>query len=267
MLKDHPAVKYLKALFQSFYKPELYREAITSWKGIGGAYLILLAAVLAIILAIGFYVSIVPFERDDLPFIAKQVPAITIDNGTVSVTAKQPVTIANQNKTFIMTIDTSKAASDLRDGKNQLAIGKDFIMVRDQNNGYQVIDLTKIKGKLLIDESHIYKFINMFKIMAFPLLWFGQILNLFVKLIVVTVLSYVVTAFMREEYDFAVRMRISILALTPPVLIALVLSLGFDHDVAPWFFMLLSSLYIYVMIVLMRRLPPVENTSIFSTTV
>jgi hypothetical protein len=251
--------KYLSAFFQSFYSPEIYRDAIVKWKGLGGRYLVFLSGVLAIILAIGFYISLIDVQQKELPYIAKQVPEITIDNGVISVAAKQPVIIQDMDKKFTLFIDTEKSAEELRATKSQFAVGKNFFIIKNQNDVYQTVDLQKVKGKVLINEKNIYKFLSLFKVFALPLLWLGQIINLIMKVMVVTVLSYIVTAFMREEYNFTTRMRLSILALTPPLVISTVLSLAFNHDVAPWFFMLLACLFIYVMIVLMRRLPQAGN--------
>jgi hypothetical protein len=250
--------KYLCAIFQSFYKPELYREAIFNWKGYGGRYLMVFAVLLAAILAASFYISLYQFQQKDLPFITKQIPTMTVIDGIVSVTEKQPVIVQSQDKNFTMTIDTKKSAADLRATKSTVAIGKDFLLIHGMDNSYQMMDLKSIKGKLLIDEDNIYKFIHIFKIVAVPLLWVGQLINLLLKVMVVTFFSYVVTAFMREEYDFLARMRLSALALTPPTIITTIVAIALNHDIAPWFFMLASCLYMYVMIVLMRRLPPVD---------
>jgi Protein of unknown function (DUF1189) len=256
---------YLHAISQSFYKPEIYRQAIYNWKGFGGRYLVLLGALLAVILYASFLVSLNVFEKQELPYIAEQVPTLTIVDGVVSVKEKQPLVIQSKNKQMKITINTAASENELRAEDTQFGLGKDFLFMKGRNGQYELIDLKKFKGKFSISKETLFQQWNdkilSVKIFSLPLLWLGQITDLLVHCLIVAVLSYAVTAFMAEEYIFLTRMRIAALALTPAEIISALLKSLFNHTSETWFIMLLACLYIYVMIVLMRRLPPVETVS------
>ena len=248
---------YLRALYESFYNPRLYREAIISWPGFGGRYL----AILAILLSLGMTVNILyglhVFEKNELDHLIGQVPDITVTNGKFGLEGNKPVIISNRDKTINITIDPSKSESEMREMKTQVGIGNDFILFQ-KNNDYQIMDMQSLQQKdFKIDKQSLRNLWDQnapfAKILSPFLLWLGQLVDVIIECFVVAILSYLVTSFMREEYDFLTRMRFAALALTPPEIISTVLNISIGHISAPWFILLLACLYIYVMIILMRR--------------
>src|SRR5690606_13877355 len=89
-----------------------------------------------------------------------------------------------------------------------------------------------------------------------PILFAGQFINLLFGVLAVAAVSYIITAFMQEEFFFLTRMRLAALAITPPTFVTLALQSLLMHQSAPWLPVLLSCLYFYVMVVLMRRIGP-----------
>ncbi|MDB5477812.1 MAG: hypothetical protein JWM96_307 [Alphaproteobacteria bacterium] len=228
--------------------------------GFGALYLGLLSLVLTLVLGTSVLISVNQFEKTELPHILAQVPPMRMANGEITVEGKQPVTIKSRNKEMTITIDTEKSENELRETKTNIGIGKDFVFLQSGDT-YRPLYLKDMEAKdYTLNKDTLQRFahdnIRVLKFAAFPFLWLGQFINVIVKCFFVALLSYVVTAFMREEYDFLARMRLAALALTAPQLISLVMGLVFNHQTAIWFVFLLSSLYIYVMIVLMRRLGP-----------
>ena len=251
---------YGQAIVDSFYNPRVYRDAIARWTGFGGAYMALVALILAVFLVAVFLIAVNTFEKTELPHILKQVPAITIKNGMITLKEKQPVVISSSNKKLTATIDTEKSESELRDTKTTVGIGKTFVFF--QGNGeYQVSYLEQFRDKnVTINKENLLalwqQIMPLIKVLAVPLMWLGQLMNLVVKCVIVALTSYIVTAFLPEEYIFLTRMRLAALALTPACIISMALLLFANHETAPWFEVLLATLYIYAMIILMRRLPP-----------
>lgn len=241
------------------------------WKGFGGMYMIFLSAILALILSVILMMGMHEFEQTELQHIAGQMPDITIDHGVISVKGPQPVIMTTQNGKFKITIDTSKTESELNNMDTQVGVGERFVFIKSPDGKYQLLDMSKIKDKVLhINGKSLTDLwknnIGVIKAVAFPLMWLGQIISLLATCLFAAFLTYFVTAFMPEEFDFITRMRLSILALTPALLISNILKLGLQHQTAPWFTMLLAMLYFYVMLVLMRRLPGSgDNAPAFSS--
>lgn len=255
---------YFFAIIRSFYDPKLYREVIEKWRGFGGAYLFLLSGVIGILLYIPFLLVVNTFETHKLNDILEQIPAMTIQDGEISVEGKQPHVISVPP--FVMTIDTTKSESELRDTKTHVGIGKTFIFI-NMNGNYQIeyLKAENTKKPIVINKTVLkdmwHTNIPIIKTIALPLLWIGQFFNAIIIALVVAVVSYFVTAFMDDEYIFLTRMRLSAMAVTPPVFISLLLQVVLQHKPAPWFPVLLATLYLYVMIVLLRNGPLIVQLS------
>lgn len=259
---------YCRALIESFYNPRVYREAITAWQGFAGMYVALLAAITGSILLVAFLLSIHRFETSELNHLIDQVPPIKIEEGIITVENEQPVVITNSEKNLTITIDTSKSESELRDTDTQIGIGRTFMFVH-YNGQYEVMYTDKLRdANILINKDNLRNMwdtnIATVKTIAFPLLWLGQFLNLMITCAIVAFLSYFITTFMKEEYIFLTRMRLAALALTPASIISMVLRLTIAHQTAPWFSLLLAMLYLYVMLMLMRKLYPADPVEIQS---
>jgi len=256
--------KYFTAIFQSFYKPEIYRDAIVKWQGFGGKYLALISLLLAAVVAVTLIISIYEFQKKELPYLVKQVPVMNISDGVITVKKKQPVFIESRSKKVKLVIDTTKTENELRQTKAQIGVGKDFVFATDYQGNERTFDLKKLKGEYKVTHRNLYRLwdnnVPLIQAVAVPLLWMGQFIDMIIECFLVAILSYMVTAFMTEEYDFLTRMRLAALAITPAEILVMVMKVGFNHVSQPWLVLLIGCLYIYVMIVLMRKLPPVAET-------
>lgn len=255
---------YILAIIRSFYDPTLYREVIEKWRGFGGAYLFLLSGVVGILLFIPFLLVVNSFEKHKLNDILEQMPAMTIQDGEIKVEGKQPHIVSVPP--FIMTIDTTKSESELRDTKTHVGIGKTFIFI-NMNGNYQIqyLKAENTQKPVVINKTILRNMwdtnIPAIKTIALPLLWIGQFFSSIITALVVAVVSYFVTAFMEDEYIFLTRMRLAAIAVTPPLFISLLLQVTLQHRPAPWFPVLLATLYLYVMIVLLRKGPLIVQLS------
>lgn len=263
-MKKYFTAAPVRSLYQSFYKPEIYREALLQWPGFGGKYLMVLALVLAFMLASQFWYTLDQFKRHSLPQLIESVPTITIEDGEITdIQGEQPVIIHSEDKSLTLIIDTTKNENELRQMKPHIGVGRDFIFVSDYKGNDRRITLEKMTGKTVINEKELYRLwdrhVPTIQIFAVPLLWVNQIVILLFSCLLITVLSYIVTAFLPEEYPFNARMRLSALAITPPSILIALLQVTIKHESQPWLVFLVATLYIYVMIILMRRLPPLEG--------
>lgn len=256
---------YCRALVEAFYNPRIYREAITAWQGFSGLYVALLSAVTGLILLTAFFITLNNFDRKHLDELLEQLPTVTIEDGLVSVNAPEPVIIKNSSKDLTIHIDTTQTEEELRATDTTIGIGRDFMFVQYQGQ-YERLPINELRNtKLVINKDSLRDMWNTniptVKTIAFPMIWLGQFLNLMISCAVVALLSYFVTTFMAEEYDFLTRMRLAALALTPASIISMLMKLTMAHQTAPWFSLLLALLYLYAMIILMRKLPDNGDTA------
>lgn len=254
---------YCRALIDSFFNPRVYRDAISAWQGFGGFYIVLLAAITALMLFASFMVTLQNFDAKQLEPLMDKLPTIVIEQGLISVDAPEPVVITDDKVDFTITIDTTKSESELRDTGTEIGIGRNFLFV-NYNGQYEKINTDSLRDTSFIINKETLRNawdnnMPVVKAVAYPLMWLGQFVNLMIACAIVAFLSYFLTTFMREEFDFLTRMRLAALALTPASIISMFLKLSMAHQTAPWFGILLAMLYLYVMLILMRRLPAQDD--------
>lgn len=247
---------YLKAIFQSFYNPPLYRAVMTEWQGVGGLYLLVLSGLLAFLLACFMAYGTVQFKQDKLPGILAQMPTMTVKDGILKVQGPEPAKITDDKKTVLVYIDTTKSEQELRSEKEAayVYVGKDFMLVKGPA-GFEKKTFEKV-GTLNISREAIEK--NwpgpvMLALVVWPFVTLGQLISFLFLALTVAVCSYIVTAPMKEEYPFETRMRMAAIAMTPAVLISKILLLGINHNTGTWMEILLSVFYFYVMVLAARK--------------
>lgn len=247
--------EYSSAIYRAFFDVNLYRHAVSAWRGFGGGYLFILSMILSLMIVLTVILSAARFGRDELPKILVEMPHIVIDKGAVTVeSGKDPAVIQTSDKKLRFIVDTKSSEEKLLKEDAAFILGKDFVLVK-KAVGYDRQPLNGIK-RTEINRHTIKKlWPKIYSVIAFmwPIVVLGQFILLLFYTVIVAVLTYVVTAFIREEYNFETRMRLSALALTPGLLISQFAALAMQHQTAGWFPLLLSLLYVYAMILLGRR--------------
>lgn len=252
---------YCRNIARSFYDATLYREAITEWQGFGGRHILFVSFIIGFLLTVMMGVAFYTFNKYDLPYILEQTPRIEIKNHKAKVVdGPDPTMISSKDKSFRVIVDTKSPEQDLYKKDAEVIVGEKIVLLK-QLNGYKPIPLESSKD-YVIDKKVVKDFfdkIYAFLILLWPITSLGQALSMLGQVLIVALLSYAVTAAMREEYYFETRLRIATLAVTPPFLISKVIALFTETAIsAPmtktWFSLMLSLLYFYVMIMLIRRL-------------
>ena len=243
--------KYLRALYESFGSIRLYHEVLSRWTGSGLAYLIVLATLTSLVLLVQFGIGISQFSKTEFNYIMAQVPEIKIVKGQVKTDIQQPYEIKASDKTVIAIIDTKSSESELGRKKAVILIGKDFVLTKRDNQTSRRVDLNELKDDFVINEMTTRSFLKQLifvPILFLPFMILGQWMLLMGMSIIAAVLSYVVTAYMPEEYNFETRMRISAIAITPGVLINYTLRGVSSYSLSVWVILALWVVYLYAII-------------------
>ena len=154
------------------------------------------------------------------------MPEISINKGEVSVTVPQPHTIFLENKPALV-INTKAKVADAQTSKVPIFITKDTIYLVKANGDREVkfIDKTitaKFDGKML--QNFASKLMSWGLLLAWPLMALGGWFILLVQGLCVALASYIITAFMPEEFELGHRLRMALVALTPPLLLQFLVS-------------------------------------------
>jgi len=253
---------YCRNSIRAFYDAGVYKEAIEQGRGFGGRHILFVGTVIGLVLTLAFCVSINLFARTELPFIAQQVPEIRLKDHQLIVRGPQPRMIKSSDGRFRVYIDTQSGDVNLFKQDAEILVGKNIVLLKKGEDDYKEISLSKFDDFVLNKQSMLKFFesgIYAVSIILWPLSALGQAFSLLVQTFVLALLTYIVTAPMKEEYYFETRMRLCALAITPSFVISRVTGIINDASIkAPidstWFGLLLGLLYFYVMIMLIRRL-------------
>jgi hypothetical protein len=248
--------QYLKALYQSFGNPAFYSHVIYRWVGSGFLYLLVVATVLGFLAAAQFSWFSHHFNQTELPHILKQVPDITLSQGVVQTTVPQPYTIKTSDDTDIVTIDLNAPETELSKNKSAFMVSKDYLLVRQMDNDIRRVNLSDFKESTLsISQQSVEHFFHKLPYTVFlvtPFLIFMQWLVAIVQAVTAACLSYIVTAFMPEEYNFETRIRIAAIAITPTLLISKLLQLTLNYSLGFWIMLSIWTFHLYLIVLATR---------------
>ncbi len=249
--------KYLQAIYQSFGNPGLYARAIHAWRGNGFVYLLVLASLTAFLLAAQFSYILYRFNRDELPHILTQIPEMTLTNGTLTTMAVQPQIITAKSHDVIAVIDTTKNQTELTKEKAALLLGKNFVLIRQADNDVRRIEYSELgTNTLQINAATIKSLFSQLQYLAFlivPFLIGMQWLTSITLAVLAATLSYVVTAYMPEEFNFETRLRMGAIAITPPLVVNKIIGVFTTYQLGYWIILAIWVLHLYIMVIATRH--------------
>lgn len=250
--------KYLQAVYQSFGSPQLYAQVIYRWTGNGIMYLAILSLLVSLLLCARLAYSVHSFNQNGLPPIANQIPTITIANGEAKTDVAQPHYIKSDEKNLLVVIDTNVKADDKPPAeKGIIFIGRHYMLTQQNPQKYERFDFADFKDHtLVISKENVTSFfanLTGWSIICLPILAVGYLIILLVMSVLAGALSYIVTAYMPEEYNFETRMRMGAIAITPPLIISKLLEIFTQYHLGFWVILALWVIYLYAIVLATRH--------------
>jgi Protein of unknown function (DUF1189) len=224
--------KYLRGIVQSLYSADLYREAATAWRGIGGVFLLLLSIIATILWVIPFQATLKTFEEQTAPQLISQVPTLTLRSGKLSTNAREPytITIGEGENAESIVIDTKRAdmnVNELADYMKKSQISamlteRSFIYTRSDLHKVEILDLSKFPDGTLTPEglktltTRVTQVVFWVAVGVSPFaIWFW----LFVKALLGSILGLILNAIAGSKLPYATILRLSSVVFAPVVLI------------------------------------------------
>lgn len=252
--------KYLQAVYQSFGSTSLYTQVIYRWIGSGLLYLVILAAVISVIVCVRMSYTIYRFNQDYIPGLASQVPTLTIANGEAKTDVAQPHVIRDNKQNALVVINTHITEDDqLPDEKGVIFVARNYMLTLDKKgitpdkNAYKRTEFSDFKQRtIVLNKQKVEEFFTSLPAWIFfclPLLIFGYWVFLLVSTVMAACLSYVVTAYLPEEYNFETRMRMSAIAMTPLILISKLVETFTQYEIGFWVILSLLIIHLYLMVI------------------
>ncbi len=245
--------KFYHAFYLSFFSRSLYRDVASVWRGIGFTYLFILQAIclVFIIFKLNFFLS--EFIETKASEFFKQIPAITIDNGTAYTEENRPYFIFapdDKNKTLLAVIDTTGEYTSLKEAESIVLVTQDEIIIEDskyetRSFSFQAFDDLDIDNQAINDFLQLVK--QYFAIAIFPFALIGLYLSRIIQVLIYGVIGVIIAQIAQIQLNYAIALRLASVAITPVLLLEAILSVIVSSLPPTWGFigLLLVLYYLY----------------------
>lgn len=224
--------KYMpfEPLYLSFFSSAFYKDVARSWGGIGFLYLLLLQLFAWLVLSTFFYIQLGNLISTHGKHFAEQVPSVSIKDGTVTMDRPSPYVIKDGTGSPFLIIDTESGINKYEESSATIILTKHHLIVhKDRSNGKldetRVFDLKEANGDISIDKASVEGLLEQIKVWV-PILAFAVGLPFMVVLYLIfavlnAALGLIAKAATNSDLDFGAILRISIVAMTPGVVLGL----------------------------------------------
>jgi hypothetical protein len=212
----------------AFFSRPLYRDVGLNWRGIGGIYLFVLLAICWIPLTI--LIATVSWALVDgvLPVVLKEMPEISVKNGEISVNRPMPYIISDpKTNQPIVIFDTTDATQSIKDSPAVLLVKKKELIYKKSENE---IDSQQIPADVnwVIDQQTVQYYADKAQHwliwLIYPVLLLCSFIYRFIQALFYAALGSLFFN-RRTQLPFQAVMRITMIAITPAIIISTVLGL------------------------------------------
>ena len=249
-----PSYPAWQAPYFAFFSEAFYREVATRWRGLAFGYLfcLLLFAWIPTLLMLNGYVR--AFRSDTLPALLDQVPQVELNNGEVSTDADMPFYIRAEGET-VAVIDTRASKEDLERLDTPVLLTKTQLIFNDEGSVevFNLSDVPSWLGPIRINQESLQALYDgvgkWLSIWLLPLVAMGSFLARVVQALILALLGLFVAARLGASLSYVALVRLSVIALTPVILLNTMLTL-FDASIPLWWLVAfaITLAYLYVAI-------------------
>lgn len=219
-----------QAFALAFFSRSLYRDVAQRWRGETFLYLLLLILVWWVPVAVLLHIESGAFAATYGPKLIDQFPVITVKNGQVSVDATMPYVIADpETGARFAVIDTTGATATLEAAQAPALLTRNELILREGDRGSRAYSLKEIP-ELVIDRARLYEWMDIFRA------WFVPVASVFVVLfmylyrilqaLLYSLVGMLFSRILQVRLDYAALVRLAIMALTPAVMLDVLVGLA-----------------------------------------
>lgn len=218
---------FFHALVMSFFSKHLYRDVGSNWRGTGLLYLFVLLLIVWIPTMIRMHVGLSRFVDEESPHITQQIPRITIKNGQASTDVATPYTIKDKQGSPVAIIDMTSDYQDLDASGATVLLTKTRVFVRNQGRGeIRSYDLQPV-GSFEMDRAWAEEFLQILRTwmvpVLFPILLIGAFILRAIQILIYAAIGLLFAKLANTTLSYKTLMRLAAVALTPVLLLNLLL--------------------------------------------
>ena len=248
----------------SFYSTDLYRDMAFNKKGIGFAYLFFLLALCWLIIVLAVDNKVDAYFDEYSPGFLDQFPEITILNGNASIRESQPFYIDDpETGRPLAVIDTTGTINSLEQTEAVVLLTKKSVTFEKNEIETRTFDLTEV-GDMVIDRRLLSTWIEMtksyFPVVMYPFALSGSYFYRIIQMLIYAAIGLLFTSMLKAELDYSQLLRLSVVAVTPSILINTFLWVaGINVPMVGLIFFGLSMVYLYLGIKATTETEPEEE--------
>jgi hypothetical protein len=213
-------------LVLSFFSKSLYRDVGQYWRGTGLAYLLLVLALVWIPTMIKAQSGLEAFVDHDSKKFTDQLPPITISKGKVSTDVTTPYFMKSPDGTTFMIIDTTGEYQNLDNTTAQALLTKTKLIMRQSTNETRVYDLSNIDSFSLSGprvDNWLLTGKHWFIPVGYPLMVAFAFAFRTVQILIYALIGMLFASMLQVKLDYQGLMRLAAIAITPVLILNLVL--------------------------------------------
>jgi hypothetical protein len=219
----------LPAIPLSFFSRDLYRDVAGAWRGAGIVYMVVVVALLALVALVRMQMSLNRWAQGSAQEFAAQVPGILIRHRVVEVDRPMPYIIEDRKTgKELVVVDTTGQITSLDGMEARVLLTADRILFSRSTAETRVFNLSGVDS-LWIDATRARRGLALLATWASPVVapfMFGAMFCFrMAQLVAFALVAMLAAGLARLRLDFAALMRLTAVALTPALLLEVLLEL------------------------------------------
>jgi len=256
----------------SFFSAGLYRDACLNWRGTCLSYLFLLLIICWIPYTIKLHLGLSNFILDEAPKFTSQIPKMTISGGELTADVNQPYMIIDpKSKKILFIIDTTGKTVGIDDSEAIGLVTRSEVTIRKNKYEKRTFDLKTIDN-FSLDKQRVTGWLEAFRkyfaVSFFPLALTTSLVFRIFQVLIYACIGMLFAVICNSKRSYISLLRISVLAVTPCIIIRTVLELsGINIPFAGLWFLIMTMVYLFIGVkASSRQEEPQQDTDIKSST-
>jgi hypothetical protein len=239
---------FWQAPYLAWFSRRFYQDVAQRWRGLALTYLLVLVAVAWLPNVFRLNGQMETFRTQDLPPILEQVPKLEILNGELQADVKMPYRIIDPESNETLVVIDKNASEEDFDRLNTLILITNNQIISNRNGFNRSFDLADLEG-VSVDKESLGRWIDggisWIRTLAYPLLVINSWSYRFFQALIFGVIGLIMANSMQVKLPYAAVVRLSVIALTPVILIRTLLNF-FGISVPLWWLLAFAITVVYL---------------------
>ncbi|NNL75907.1 MAG: DUF1189 family protein [Desulfobacterales bacterium] len=210
-------------LFMSFYSKSFYRDVAFNWKNYAFLYLLFLLALCSVVNSVKIHYTISDFLTNHAPGFINQFPVVTFSNGKASTDQDKSYFVKDPiSGEDIIIIDTTGQIGSLESTTAVMLLTETNLIIKKSNRETQVFSLSEIED-FRLDQEVVYSWLRIVQkwlaVIFFPFLVLGSYVYRLIQVLIYGAIGMLFANILKVDTDYQSLISISIMAITPVVIL------------------------------------------------